>query len=249
MYKITRLICIKHDCYDRAGSSSSNAGPNRRRITMEDIRSLPIGGHLKYDLLEEIGQGTYGLVHRAVETGQTNQYAVKIIEDFEENIDEILAEYRILLEHSLHPNIPMLYGAFRVNNSVWYVMELCLHGPVSDIASALITRGRRLNEDQITFIIKETLHALIYLQQQLILHRDVKGSNILLTEDCEVKLVDYGVSCQLSGVEDKRRSRVGTPYWMAPEVILCGERDLEYDGRSDILTSVTVRTVLIGLML
>lgn len=123
----------------------------------------------------------------------------------------------------------------RCNTSVWYVMELCQHGPVSEIASALVTRGRRLNEDQIAFIIKETLHALIYLQQQQILHRDVKGSNILLTADCHVKLVDYGVSCQLAGQEDKRRSRVGTPYWMAPEVILCGDKDLqiEYDGRSE----------------
>lgn len=80
---------------------------------MGDIQGLPEGGHLKYDLMEEIGQGTYGLVHRAVETDKSNEFAIKIIEDFEDNIDEILAEYRILLEHSLHPNIPMLYGAYR----------------------------------------------------------------------------------------------------------------------------------------
>lgn len=85
----------------------------RREITEQDIFSLPEGGHLKYDLLEEIGQGTYGLVHRAVETKSNNQYAIKIIENFEENIDDILQEYKILFEHSLHPNIPMLYGAYR----------------------------------------------------------------------------------------------------------------------------------------
>ena len=77
------------------------------------------------------------------------------------------------------------------------MMELCQYGPVSDIASALVSRGRRLIEDQIAYIIKETLHALIYLQLQLVCHRDVKGSNILLTEDCHVKLVDYGISCQV----------------------------------------------------
>ena len=82
-------------------------------LTAGDIYSLPEGGHLKYDLLEEIGQGTYGLVHRAVLTGQTDQFAIKIIEDFEENIEEILKEYRILFDHSLHPNIPMLFGAYR----------------------------------------------------------------------------------------------------------------------------------------
>ena len=82
-------------------------------LTAGDIYSLPEGGHLKYDLLEEIGQGTYGLVHRAVLTDQTDQFAIKIIENFEENIEEILQEYRILFDHSLHPNIPMLFGAYR----------------------------------------------------------------------------------------------------------------------------------------
>ena len=87
---------------------------------------------------------------------------------------------------------------FRCNKDVWFVMELCEYGPVSEIASALVSRGRRLIEDQIAYIIKETLHALIYLQHQLVCHRDVKGSNILLTEDCQVKLVDYGISCQVA---------------------------------------------------
>ena len=102
-----------------------------------DIYSLPEGGQDKYDLLEEIGQGTYGLVHRctsniinivlitssplwhhagylrAVETSSGTHLAVKIIENFEENIEDIVQEYKILYEHSLHPNIPLLYGAYR----------------------------------------------------------------------------------------------------------------------------------------
>lgn len=101
--------------FSSMGSSGhgSTMETTRREITEQDIFSLPEGGHLKYDLLEEIGQGTYGLVHRAVETKSNNQYAIKIIENFEENIDDILQEYKILFEHSLHPNIPMLYGAYR----------------------------------------------------------------------------------------------------------------------------------------
>ena len=102
-----------------------------------DIYSLPEGGQDKYDLLEEIGQGTYGLVHRctsniiyivlitssplwhhagylrAVETSSGTHLAVKIIENFEENIEDIVQEYKILYEHSLHPNIPLLHGAYR----------------------------------------------------------------------------------------------------------------------------------------
>ena len=86
---------------------------------------------------------------------------------------------------------------FRVNKDVWYVMELCGLGAVSEVASSLARVGLHLNEDQISYIIKEVLHALVYLQQNLCIHRDIKGSNILLTGDCEVKLVDYGISCQV----------------------------------------------------
>ena len=85
----------------------------------------------------------------------------------------------------------------RCGPSVWFSMELCGGGSVSDLCTALVRKGRRLNEDQIAYIIKDVIHALIYLQQNKCLHRDVKGSNILLTEECEVKLVDYGISCQV----------------------------------------------------
>ena len=104
----------------RQGSGASSGMPGPRRLTVGDIYSLPEGGHLKYDLLEEIGQGTYGLVHRAVLTDQTEQFAIKIIENFEDNIEEILQEYRVLFDHSLHPNIPMLFGAYRSEDIYCY---------------------------------------------------------------------------------------------------------------------------------
>ena len=90
---------------------------------------------------------------------------------------------------------------FRCGPNVWFSMELCGGGSVSDLCTALVRKGRRLNEDQIAYIIKDVIHALIYLQQNKCLHRDVKGSNILLTEECEVKLVDYGISCQVKSCE------------------------------------------------
>ena len=93
----------------------------------------------------------------------------------------------------------------RVNKDVWYVMELCGLGAVSEVVFSLTKVGLHLNEDQISYITKEVLHALVYLQQNLCIHRDIKGSNILLTGDCEVKLVDYGISCQ---VKKTLRTRV-----------------------------------------
>ena len=88
----------------------------------------------------------------------------------------------------------------RVNKDVWYVMELCGLGAVSEVATSLARVGLHLNEDQISYIVKEVLHALVYLQQNLYIHRDIKGSNILLTAECEVKLVDYGISCQVKRI-------------------------------------------------
>ena len=98
----------------------------------------------------------------------------------------------------------------RVNKDVWYVMELCGLGAVSEVASSLAKVGLHLNEDQISYIIKEVLHALVYLQQNLCIHRDIKGSNILLTGDCEVKLVDYGISCQVKQIMIKSEQHLRT---------------------------------------
>ena len=154
---------------------------------------------------------------QAVETKTGSQLAVKIVEKWEENLAEVLGELRVLREHSLHPNIPHLQAAYRCtavhyllllifylnrcNGSVWFCMELCSNGAVSELSTALVRQGRRLNEDQVEhsiqqvqadlsvqvgYIVKEVLHALVYLQQHGVVHRDVKGSNILLTESCEV---------------------------------------------------------------
>ena len=105
----TSILFSRHS----SGSSQHSEAPRSSIITASDIFNLPEGALNKFDLLEEIGQGTYGLVHRAVEKDGNNHYAVKIIENFEENIEDIIQEYKILFEHSLHPNIPLLYGAYR----------------------------------------------------------------------------------------------------------------------------------------
>lgn len=101
-------------------------------------------------------------------------------------------------------------------------LQLCTGGSVTDLVQGLKRRGCggcRLTDDQIAYILRETIEALIYLHDNHCMHRDVKGHNILLTEDARVKLVDFGVSSHLASTHVRRNTSVGTPYWMAPEVV------------------------------
>nr|CAD7201600.1 unnamed protein product [Timema douglasi] len=113
--------------------------------------------------------------------------------------------------------------------------DLCTGGSVTDLVQGLKRRQERLSEDQIAYILRETVEALIYLHSNHCIHRDIKGHNILLTEDAHVKLVDFGVSSHLAATLGRRNTSVGTPYWMAPEVIACEQQlDSSYDARCDV---------------
>lgn len=163
------------------------------------------------------------------------------MENLADNIEEIEEEYLVFRDLSLHPNIPAFYGIYLKkgslpeNDQVWFVMELCTGGSITDLVQKMKDRGRHLTEDELAYVIRETVQALVYLHANHCIHRDIKGHNILLTESGYVKLVDFGVASHLSATLGKRNTSVGTPYWMAPEVIAC-EQQMEawYDARCDI---------------
>ncbi|XP_046413203.1 myosin-IIIb-like isoform X2 [Neodiprion fabricii] len=195
----------------------------------------------RFSLQELIGEGTYGEVYSARDKTTDSLVAVKILENVADNIEEIEEEYLVLRDLSLHPNIPLFHGIFlkkapaQEEDQLWFVMELCTGGSVTDLVQGLKKRGKRLTDDQIAYIIRETVEALIYLHSNHCMHRDVKGHNILLTEEARVKLVDFGVSSHLAATMARRNTSVGTPYWMAPEVIACEQQlDSSYDSRCDI---------------
>lgn len=102
--------------------------------------------------------------------------------------------------------------------SLLFRFQLCTGGSVTDLVQGLKKRCSRLTDDQIAYILKETVEALIFLHGNHCMHRDVKGHNILLTEEARVKLVDFGVSSHLAATLARKNTSVGTPYWMAPEV-------------------------------
>uniref|UniRef100_A0A8C5BMT6 non-specific serine/threonine protein kinase n=1 Tax=Gadus morhua TaxID=8049 RepID=A0A8C5BMT6_GADMO len=200
------------------------------------IESDPAG---IFELVEVVGNGTYGQVYkgRHVKTGQLA--AIKVMDVTEEEEEEIKAEINMLKKYSHHRNIATYYGAFVKksppghDDQLWLVMEFCGAGSVTDLVKN--TKGSSLKEDWIAYICREILRGLAHLHAHKVIHRDIKGQNVLLTENAEVKLVDFGVSAQLDRTVGRRNTFIGTPYWMAPEVIACDENpDSTYDYRSDI---------------
>ncbi|NXU04172.1 TNIK kinase, partial [Buphagus erythrorhynchus] len=153
--------------------------------------------------------------------------------------EEIKLEINMLKKYSHHRNIATYYGAFIKksppghDDQLWLVMEFCGAGSITDLVKN--TKGNTLKEDWIAYISREILRGLAHLHAHHVIHRDIKGQNVLLTENAEVKLVDFGVSAQLDRTVGRRNTFIGTPYWMAPEVIACDENpDATYDYRSDL---------------
>lgn len=195
----------------------------------------------RFTLQELIGEGTYGEVYCARDKKTGKRVAVKILENITENIEEIEEEFLVFRDLSSHPNIPEFHGLFLKrgmcpeDDQIWFVMELCTGGSVTDLCAGMRARGIGLSEPQLAYVLRGTVRALTHLHAHRCMHRDVKGHNILLTEDAEVKLVDFGVSSHLAATAARRNTSVGTPYWMAPEVIACEQQlDESYDCRCDV---------------
>jgi len=182
---------------------------------------------LKYFTIQEkLGEGSYGSVYKAIRKSDGMVVAIKQV-PIDEEIEELRKEIDIMKECS-SPFIISYEGTyFQGTSEIWIVMEYCAAGSIADIMCIL---DRPLEEEQIAVVCKFTLKGLEYLHSIRKIHRDIKAGNILLNERGRAKLADFGVAGHLSDAMAKRMTVIGTPYWMAPEVV----REIGYDCKADI---------------
>lgn len=185
-----------------------------------------------WDIIGEVGDGAFGKVYKAKQKETGTLAAAKICElKGEDDLDDFMVEIEILSQCK-HQNIVQLYEAFFYEGKLWMLIEFCEGGALDSI---MVDLEKPLTEAQIKFICHEICIALNFLHKNKIIHRDLKAGNVLLCMDGSVKLADFGVSARNKSTLQKRDSFIGTPYWMAPEVVLCETfRDNPYDYKVDI---------------
>ncbi|KAH8420513.1 hypothetical protein KR009_011079 [Drosophila setifemur] len=166
------------------------------------------------DHFNKIGEGSTGTVCIATDKSTGRQVAVKKMDLRKQQRRELLFNEVVIMRDYHHPNIVETYSSFLVNDELWVVMEYLEGGALTDIVT-----HSRMDEEQIATVCKQCLKALAYLHSQGVIHRDIKSDSILLAADGRVKLSDFGFCAQVSQELPKRKSLVGTPYWMSPEVI------------------------------
>ncbi|KAF2979372.1 hypothetical protein EK904_005613 [Melospiza melodia maxima] len=196
-----------------------------RQLKKLDEDSLTKQPEEVFDVLEKLGEGSYGSVFKAIhkETGQV--VAIKQV-PVESDLQEIIKEISIMQQCD-SPHVVKYYGSYFKNTDLWIVMEYCGAGSVSDI---IRLRNKTLTEEEIATIVQSTLKGLEYLHFMRKIHRDIKAGNILLNTEGHAKLADFGVAGQLTDTMAKRNTVIGTPFWMAPEVI----QEIGYNCVADI---------------
>jgi len=187
--------------------------------------------HQLYKRLETIGKGAYGSVHKGVHLPTGNAVALKIInlDTSDDDTEDIQREVALLTALRDAPNITQYYGCYLDGPRVWIAMELAEGGSVLSLMGA--SKGGCLEDKYISIIVREVLVGLSYLHKVPVIHRDLKSANVLVTATGKVMLCDFGVSALLATTSSKRNTFIGTPYWMAPEVV---QSLPNYDTKADI---------------
>ena len=199
-----------------------------------DVLSIPSNPEDLFTLLYPIGHGAFGSVYKAIHNSTNKVYAIKII-DYSKDINltsynyfSIQQETALMKLVNKSNYIVKYYGSYysRKSNNIWLILEYCSSGSAIDL---MLSMERTLSEVEIATIMEMVLEGLVLIHSKNLIHRDIKGANILLSEDGYAKLGDFGVGVQLIN-EKYRKSKKGSPYWMSPQVA----SNLNYDFKTDI---------------
>ncbi|CDF87281.1 BN860_02850g1_1 [Zygosaccharomyces bailii CLIB 213] len=177
---------------------------------------------------EVIGRGKFGVVYKGYHVRTKQVYAIKVLnlDSDEDEVEDVQREVQFLASMKQTPNITHYYGSYLRDTSLWVIIEYCAGGSLRTLL-----RPGKIDEKYIGIIMREVLIALKYIHKDNVIHRDIKAANVLITNEGHVKLCDFGVAAQLNHTSLKRQTMAGTPYWMAPEVIMEG---VYYDTKVDI---------------
>ncbi|OTF77381.1 phosphorylase kinase gamma subunit-like protein, partial [Euroglyphus maynei] len=183
---------------------------------LERLRSIVTIGdpHRKFTKMERIGQGASGVVYTAIEISTGMQVAIKQMNLSQQPKKELIVNEILVMRENKHPNVVNYLDSYLVGEELWVVMEYLSGGSLTDVVTETC-----MEEGQIAAVCREVLQALEFLHYNHVIHRDIKSDNILLGLDGSVKLTDFGFCAQISPEQNKRTTMVGTPYWMAPEVV------------------------------
>jgi len=212
-----------------------------RKSLYLDVDKLPQVAK-RFSLGRVLNNGMTSKVYQGVDRENNHkQVAIKVLSKLAENIEVVEEEYRIFKDLSRHDTFPEFYGAFlnkhdkSDKDEVWLVLEYCAGGSLADLVVSMAKNKEFLPEPVIAYILKQITSAVAYLHINHIMHRDIKARNVLLTADGQVKLADFGFCRHLKHTMSVRKTTIGSPHWMAPELIT-GRRPGENDegGNSEI---------------
>lgn len=200
--------------------ANANERPKKSKMSdeeiMERLRQIVTVGdpNRKYTKMEKIGQGASGTVYTAIETATGTEVAIKQMNLQQQPKKELIINEIVVMKANKHPNVVNFLDAYLVDEELWVAMEYLQGGSLTDVVTETC-----MDEGQIAAVCREVLQALDFLHKGHVIHRDIKSDNILLGMSGEVKLTDFGFCAQISAEQNKRTTMVGTPYWMAPEVV------------------------------